>query len=79
MAIKYAVDKKVPVPAFRGRATTRYPFAEMDVNDSFFVPMIDVASSKSLRQSTYAASKKHGGKSFRMVEVENGYRVFRIK
>lgn len=79
MAIKYAVDKKVPLPTFKTRPASRYPFADMDVNDSFFVPSVDVASSKSLRQSTYAANRKHKGKIFRVADVDGGFRVFRVK
>ena len=78
MAIKYKVEKKIPLPTFKTRLTSRYPFAEMEVNDSFFVPVVDVASSKSIRQTTYAANRKHKGKVFRVADVDGGYRVFRL-
>jgi len=79
MAIKYKVDKKLPMPTFRTRTSSRYPFGEMDVGDSFHVPSIDVASGKSLRQTSYAANRKHQGKVFRVADAEGGFRVFRVK
>ena len=79
MAIQYKIDKKLPMPTFKSRASSRYPFSEMEVGDSFHVPLMDVASGKSLRQTSYAANRKHKGKVFRVADAEGGYRVFRVK
>jgi hypothetical protein len=79
MAIKYKVDTKIPMPTFKTRASSRYPFGDMEVGDSFHVPLLDVASGKSLRQTSYAANRKHKGKIFRVADAEGGYRVFRVK
>jgi len=79
MAIKYKIDKKLPMPTFRTRTASRYPFADMEVGDSFLVPAMDVASSKSLRQTTYAANRKHKDKMFKMADADGGFRVFRVK
>jgi len=80
MAI-YKIEKKIPMPAVGIRNGTRYPFADMEVSDSFFVPAVDVASIKSLRASAYAANRRMKGKQFRVfVDSEDkGFRVFRAK
>lgn len=78
--IKYKVDKKVPMPLFRTIAKySRYPYAEMEIGDSFYVPENDVASKNSLKTTSYAACKKNQGKLFRVADDKDGYRVFRVK
>ena len=79
MMTEYKVDKKLPMPVFKERGVSRYPFDKMDVGDSFFVPMVDVASMKSLRQTTYNINRKKAPKSFKLSTEENGYRIFRVK
>jgi len=79
MAIIYKVEKKIPVPAYKVRSTSRYPFATMEVGDSFFVPVMDVASGKSLRQTAYAANYRIKTMTFKVFDAEGGFRVFRIK
>jgi len=79
MAIRYKVEKKIPVPEYKARSTSKYPFASMEVGDSFFVPAIDVASGKSLRQTAYAANYRIKTMSFKVFDVDGGFRVFRVK
>ena len=79
MAIVYKVEKKVPVPTVKVRTKSRYPFTTMEVNDSFFVPSLDVSSGKSLRQTVYAANHRIKTMTFRVFDVDGGFRVFRIK
>lgn len=76
MTIK--IDKDVPLPEGAARSTT-YPFEDMEINDSFFVP------GKNSDQLTNAAShwRKKNGWSFacRNTEEEGvkGARVWRVK
>jgi hypothetical protein len=51
----------------------------MEVGDSFFVPVMDVASGKSLRQTAYAANYRIKTMTFKVFDAEGGFRVFRIK
>jgi hypothetical protein len=78
--IKYKLEKKVPMPEFRARlSSSRYPFGEMEVGDSFYVPAADVSSKASLKSSASVAQKRFGGKVFRVADEKGGYRVFRLK
>lgn len=79
MMIQYKVEKKVPMPQFKDRGVSRYPFDQMDVGDSFFVPTVDVASMKSLRQTTYNTNRKKAPRAFKMSIEANGFRIFRVK
>lgn len=70
-----AVDKNVPMPDFPGRGGKKYPFAEMEVGDSFVLPP-NV-------KSPYAASGNGAvmlpGRKFKSKKMPNGvWRVFRV-
>ena len=55
-AMKYKIDKSVPIPPPR----EMFPFAEMkEVGDSFFIPRRDA---NSLRGALQGAKKRHGFK-----------------
>jgi hypothetical protein len=68
------IDKGVPIPPQRdGRGNPKYPWAAMEVGDSFFVP------ADRQRGITSVPNKKHAPKKWtsRMV-VENGVKGLRI-
>lgn len=74
----YKVVKGIPMPPSKVRSNL-YPFYDMDIGDSFFVPMVDVASRDALRQSCYYATRKSGNVlKFRIVTEDKGFRVFRV-
>ena len=79
---KYAISKNVKMPR-PSRLSSSFPWDEMDVGDSFFVPQEDVASLISIRQTVYASNRARAPKAFRVVFsdslITNGYRVFRTK
>ena len=51
--MSYPVSKDIPIPE---QTRTKYPFRNMGVGDSFFVPMSDATSTeKNLRSSLYNA------------------------
>ena len=74
---KYKVTDKVPVPPMRA-ISARYPFADMSIGDSFFVPLEDVQTREQIRQSCYYYSRKNPKYRFTVVPEKNGHRVFRI-
>ena len=88
----YQIEKNVPLPAIVRREANTYPFAEMDVNDSFFVanpaPVDETeeaktaaeALAKGIYNSLSRAKGEHGKKlerKFAIRKVEGGLRVWR--
>lgn len=79
------VEKGFPIPemdgAKKGRAS--FPFDEMEVGDSFFVPLSffkdHVKANDSLNSRIKAYKKKHPRKDFTYRSVVGGFRVWRIK
>lgn len=72
---KYRIEKDIPI-ASRKNKFSIYPFAEMEVNDSFFVPNI---RQQTLSSAAYYFSKKHPPKKFATRQENNGSRVWRIQ
>jgi len=66
------IDKDVPFPATKGFRL--YPWAEMEIGDSFFLAE---RTYKSMHVHCSVSGKKHN-KKFRCAEVEGGVRVWRI-
>lgn len=75
----YEIQKDIPTPPRdqlgRGR-TRRYPFAEMDVGDSFLVPD---RSAGAIAQAIRRANTTLEGKRFGYRTVNDGVRVWRIE
>lgn len=74
------IDKGIPIP--ERRTHTKFPFADMEIGDSFFVP------AKQTKMSTLAARvsvarKRHAPRSFLLAKVTEkkieGTRVWRIE
>jgi hypothetical protein len=72
----YTVDKSVPIPKIR--QGTVYPFAEMEVGDSFFVPVQEPSKASSIRACASAYGKKNNV-VFSCKQVEGGVRVWRVE
>jgi len=72
------IEKNIPVNRFLDRANrNRYPFAEMEPGDSFFVELDD-AGINVLRVLASRFAKKHG-LSFATKKMDSGVRVWRIE
>lgn len=72
-----AIEKEIEMPATERKLTPRkskYPFAEMELNDSFFLPD---RVAKSFTPTVYAAGKRLGRK-FAVRSVDGGVRVWRV-
>lgn len=81
--LTYEIVKNVRPPRNRIK-TPYYPFAKMEIGDSFLVPRDDVKSKLQLKQSCYYFSRNSVEREgelfkFRIVDEKGGYRVFRIK
>jgi|SanBayMetagenome_1026888.scaffolds.fasta_scaffold54499_2 hypothetical protein len=71
------IDKNIPLPKLERKVPSprqsKYPFADMEVNDSFEVAG---KTAKQFAGTVYSASKKLG-KKFTMRSTEAGVRVWR--
>ena len=77
----YQIEKEIEVPANKHFARPAiYPFATMEVGDSFFVPQIDgkPKSNGSIWSSAHKATNKFGFK-FAVRTVAGGFRCWRVK
>lgn len=73
----YKIEKGVPKPS--SRKLRIYPFAEMEIGDSFFIPLSDATTSQmptQVRNAAIAFGHRHGRK-FSVYTEEGGYRVWR--
>lgn len=73
--MSYKIVKDVSVPSSRNS----YPFADMDVGDSFLVPFDQVNGSNSLRSAASHFARRHGGVRFTITTEAKGFRVFRVE
>lgn len=72
----YQIEKNIQMPAsVRAGRTYKYPFTQMEVGDSFFVPEKTAARFQSTASS---ASKRHSMK-FRCRNVDGGVRCWRVE
>lgn len=73
----YEIEKNVPIPVRMKSPIKKYPFADMDVGDSF------LATEKSEHARIRGAANQHRirtGHKFRSATDENGYlRVWRVE
>lgn len=73
----YAVDKRIPLPGDSGiRGRTKYPFAMMEIGDSFFVPRVNV------KRNTIDSAKRKAqlnlGRKFTLRTYPDGVRIWRV-
>lgn len=78
----YQIEKGIEVPAKKilaGRNSV-YPFATMEVGDSFFVPQVDgkPKTDGSIRSAARQVAKKLGFK-FTVRRVDGGFRCWRVE
>lgn len=76
----YQITKGIPIPA-AARTRSRYPFAEMEIGDSFAVFVHEEAPSKvadRVKRAGYAAGKKVGKKFRAAPQGDTTVRVWRV-
>lgn len=78
----YAIEKNVAIPTIerpnRKTGAYKYPFAWMEVGDSFFVPINREKELKSVASSCSLYGKKLSRK-FTVRSVRGGVRVWRVE
>lgn len=76
--MSYEIEKNIPLPAHGGKAN--YPFAKMEIGDSFFERCSGEQRAKVHARLSVAATaaKRHGKGTFTTRLVADGVRVFRI-
>lgn len=72
MAGKFKVDKNVPLPPVGDRRSSKYPWSQMAVGDSFEFSKEDKGS---VANSAKSYSRRHPEYTFRVY----GLRIWRIK
>lgn len=73
--IMFPVEKSVPIPKTRNNSL--YPFGQMEVGDSFFIPDAGKSTAASIRACASAFGKKNNRK-FSCRQVDGGVRVWRL-
>lgn len=69
------IEKNIPIPENARRGRPSYPWADMDIGDSFFVPSV---TKKSAKSTCRHASLRHEPMKFICHDVEGGVRAWRI-
>lgn len=77
-AREYKIDKGVDIPARTGSTgrTPKYPWADMGIGDSFFVPGVTPATFGGAVSGT---NKRKAPKHFIVRTVDGGIRIWRDK
>lgn len=73
----FKIEKSIPIPEARGRRAKKYPFEQMEVGDSFFVPL-EEGKSPSAIHASIATAKHRLGINLTTAREEGGIRVWRI-
>jgi len=71
----FTIDKAVALPSVRH--SNGYPFAKLEIGDSFLVPNTDAKKAASVRACASTWGKKNGCK-LTVKMVEGGIRVWRV-
>ena len=71
----FAIEKGIPIPPHGNSRTSKYPWADLCVGDSFFVPGV---KTDAMAGSKANATKKYNAK-YSMRAVDGGVRVWRIE
>lgn len=77
---EFKIEKGFPVIQAKTGRKAKYPFAQMEIGDSFFVA--DEADNKAgtnARISALCYAKRHPEYKFVSGKVEGGHRIWRVK
>lgn len=73
----FQIEKNIPIPGVAAR-NTKYPFLQLEVGDSFFVPCAE-EQKKSFRGRLAGRVVKIKDRKFTVRSVDGGMRVWRIE
>src|SRR5690606_14294925 len=74
-SLLFKVEKGIPVPPVKQGPYSRYPWLQMEVGDSFFVPGVEYSAFK---QQPSNAGRRYGRK-YASRSVDGGVRVWRVE
>jgi hypothetical protein len=79
----FQIESGIPIPKIAGRgrsATTSFPFADLDIGDSFLIPcdVTDKKAVESWRRKVLTARKHWKGLATRTAVMSDGLRVWRV-
>lgn len=74
-----AIEKNVPVPAtsYQSGAPIKYPFADMEIGDSFVVGAEKIDGHRVRVAASHFG--KRNARRFMVRQVDNGHRVWRVE
>ena len=76
MSEEFKIESGIPMPGHKsGPRARKYPWKDMKVGDSFFVPN----KRAGVMSSACIAAQKYGRGTFRARTVEGGCRVWRVE
>jgi hypothetical protein len=76
------IDKAIPLPRRRMRVrTTKYPLAQLEVGESFFMEGATYNQATGIVQSYYRTHGQEGGegRTFTIRKLEGGFRIWRVR
>lgn len=78
---EFVIEKNVPIPENAGHKGNHspYPFAGMEIGDSFFVPCEKGRDHRVSAAAANYARRKHAGKKFSTRRTSTGVRCWRIQ
>lgn len=76
---EFKIEKGIPVPA-RGRkeGTSKYPFSNLEVGDSFFISCPNLARARQKSATLAYYNNKLAPKKFTLRAYDDGARIWRI-
>ncbi len=75
---EFKIENKVPLPPGR-KWKNRYPWNEMKIGDSFYVPKEAVNTDSTIRTAAAYFARRNPEYKFRVAVVEGGVRVWRVE
>lgn len=74
----FKIDKGIPIPP-DNQKMTKYPWREMEVGDSFFMPVEPSKSRNKVASGLLTTARFYKPLKFKTAQNSNGVRVWRIK
>lgn len=68
----FTIEKNIPLPKFIHTGRNKYPFEQMEVEDSFFAPV-----KRETLVNAVSSYKKKSGKDFVVITEGEGARIWR--
>lgn len=72
----FEIEKGIAIPKVAsGGGSTKYPWADMEIGDSFFVQH---PASKNVKAATHAHNQRYPNSRFKSRSVDGGVRIWRV-